>query len=153
MLKFSSVKWCLASSSCSIRPCPAIRHQHQGISVVCIVILSGEISLKSILLWKYFWFFWYTGAIGWGGEIIVLEASCLPASDLRWEAGKLLFSCQLFERGPILHKSGVRGSEPARCPDLLQEEARPPRKVKSYCRPEVGVGESDPVIITDLLHG
>ena len=62
----------------------------------------------------------------------------------------LIASC--LEGKPKKLEAGDRGSEPVRCPDLLQGKPDHPCKVKSYCRPEVGGRESGPGNVTDLLH-
>ena len=51
---------------------------------------------------------------------------------LPWSSGQRLYNFLLvascFEGAPKIPDVGVRGLEPARCPDLLQGEARPPQE-------------------------
>ena len=70
----------------------------------------------------------------------------LPVLLPRSSGGRLescLLGASCLERAPGRLEAGVRGSELAMCPDH-------PRKVKSYCRPEVGGMESGPGNVTEL---
>ena len=53
----------------------------------------------------------------------IMEAFCLPTSGGRLKS--CLLVANSLEGSPKRTEAGVRRSEPARCPGLLQGEARP----------------------------
>ena len=83
------------------------------------------------------------------GKSRVLEASCLPTLELRWDAQNLLISLPALWKGHLKDLRQVLGDQ-NHIGVLTFFRGKPdhPRKVKSYCRPELGgLGN-----VTELLH-